>query len=162
MAGWAGGKGFVVAQADFLKKIRKAGNEAPVVVAQMKTAAYLAGVLSAVEQMRPVVLANPHWGEVEFAQAAAQNQPGIWLGGKRTNWLHQKPEENFEAKDWKGAILIPTGGTGGRVRWAVHYWNTLAAAAQALGSVFGDGRMRPCQHPGAVACQWPDASGAGD
>jgi len=128
-----GAKGFAAARDEFLMKIRKTGRKVPIVVAQKKTAAYLAGVLSSVEQMLPVVLANPHWGEVEWAQAAAQIMPGIWFGEKRANWPHPKPEENFEAKDWKGAILIPTGGTGGRVRWAVHHWNTLAAAARALG-----------------------------
>ncbi len=38
----------------------------------------------------------------------------------------------MDAEIWAEKILIPTGGTGGRVRWAVHCWATVAAAARAL------------------------------
>jgi len=134
-AEWLGGpgaRGFSVASEDFLKKIQKEKPILPIVVAQKEPAAYLAGVLSAVEQMLPVVLANPYWGEVERAQAATQIEPGLWFGKNTNPWPRVKPEEAFNPKKWSGTILIPTGGSGGRVRWAVQQWSALAAAAHAL------------------------------
>jgi O-succinylbenzoic acid--CoA ligase len=126
---------FVAARAEASKQLQKykaQPKRGPVVVAQADSAAYLAGVLSAVALQLPVVLANPRWGEVEGAQAAIQIKPGLWLGSKQDCWPNLKPAGDFEVTAWPGAILIPTGGTGGRVRWAIHDWATLTAAAQAL------------------------------
>ncbi len=100
-------------------------------VAETNPAVYLATVLAAVELDLPVVLANPEWGMAERWQAAAQLTPGLWLGSKAVRWPAIKASCRFEAKRWRGAILIPTGGTGGRVRWAVHSWATLQYAARA-------------------------------
>ena len=101
------------------------------VMAHTNHAQYLAGILAALASNRPVVLANPHWGESECAQAAAQIQPGVWVGKKSAHWPKINVPE-FAAKIWSGCVFIPTGGTGGRVRWAIHTWTTLAAAAHAL------------------------------
>ena len=115
------------------KPRRKARGAArgPVVVAWRDPAKFFADVLAAVEKQRPVVLANPQWGDSERVQAAAQIQTGRWLGDELARWPRMKPAQAFEAKAWAGTILIPTGGTGGRVRWAIHTWATLAAAARA-------------------------------
>jgi len=115
----------------------------PVVVAQAQPAKFLAGVLTLMEENLPVVLANPHWGEVEKAQAAAQITPGVWLGEKSARWPKIKATAPFDADAWAGKILIPTGGSGGRVRWAVHTWRTLAAAAKALGEFL---EVEGCMH----------------
>jgi O-succinylbenzoic acid--CoA ligase len=115
-----------------LEKFAAMHGAGPVVVAQTEPASCLAGVLCAIEKQWPVVLANPRWGEVERAQAALQIKPNLWLGKKENRWPRRTPEFDFDLASWPGAILIPTGGTGGRVRWAVHRWATLSAAAHAL------------------------------
>jgi O-succinylbenzoic acid--CoA ligase len=130
-----GAEGFAAARlatSRRLKKYEAQRKQDPVVVAALETAAYLAGVLDAVAKQIPLVLANPRWGEVERAQAAMQIKPGLWLGEKEGRWPRRQPQTDFNSASWRGAILIPTGGTGGRVRWAVHRWATLAAAAHAL------------------------------
>ncbi len=127
-----GAEGFAEAFAAASKRLGKKTERGPVVVAWTNPAKYLAGVLAASEKNLPVVLASPRWGEAECAQAAAQIQPGLWLGEKMARWPHVKPAVAFDAKMWAGTILIPTGGTGGRVRWAIHTRATLAAAARAL------------------------------
>ncbi len=111
----------------------------PVVVAETTPSAFLAATLAAVERGEPVALASPRWGEREGAQAAAQLRPGLWFGTKMTAWPEAKLETVFDAARWRGAILIPTGGTGGRVRWAIHSWSTLASAARALDVFLGGG-----------------------
>jgi o-succinylbenzoate---CoA ligase len=115
-----------------LQKFATSNGRGPVVIAQTEPAVYLASTLLTIEKQRPVVLANPRWGEVERAQAALQIKPGLWLGKKEGRWPNRKPAVDFDAASWPGAIFIPTGGTGGRVRWAVHDWATLASAARAL------------------------------
>jgi O-succinylbenzoic acid--CoA ligase len=122
--------------------LAKSSDRNPVVVAQANRAQYLAGFLAAIASKRPVVLANPQWGESERAQAAAQIQPGVWLGEKSTRWPKMKSPK-FAAKTWAGRIFIPTGGTGGRVRWAIHTWATLATAAHALADFLDAAR---CTH----------------
>lgn len=114
------------------KKIRAYRGNGPVVVAEKDAVAYFAGILAAVENNQPVVLANPHWGTGERAQAAAQISPGLWLGANEAKWPINKKKSAFHSRMWAGKILIPTGGTSGRVRWVVHTWGTLAAAARAL------------------------------
>jgi o-succinylbenzoate---CoA ligase len=111
----------------------------PVVVAEEAPAAFLAATLAALEAGQPVALARPHWGAAERAQAAAQIRPGLWFGAVTVAWPEMYPNFNYDAADWRGTILIPTGGTGGRVRWAIHEWGTLTAAARALDAFFGDG-----------------------
>src|SRR5882672_11079432 len=106
----------------------------PVVVAEEKPAAFLAAVLATIECGLPLALARPHWGAAERAQAAAQLRPGLWFGPDTAAWPAVYPQINYNAAAWAGAILFPTGGTGGRVRWATHNWGTLTAAARALES----------------------------
>jgi O-succinylbenzoic acid--CoA ligase len=127
-----GADGFAEALASARAKLEKKSRRRPVVVAEENPARFLAGVLATVEMKRPVVLASPRWGAAERAQAAAQLQPGHWLGKKSARWPRVILSVAFIERDWAGTILIPTGGTGGRVRWAVHTWATLAVAARGL------------------------------
>ena len=110
----------------------------PVVVAEAQPAQFLAAALAAIARSLPVALARPHWSTAERAQAAAQLRPGHWFGPDAP-WPDVYPPINYEPAAWRGAILIPTGGSGGRVRWAIHDWGTLAAAARALETFLGDG-----------------------
>ncbi len=101
-------------------------------IAERTPLAYLAGIFATVEKGLPAALINPRWGVAECAQAAAQMNAEIWLGPKPGHWPKPARVPRFAAPDWRGTIWIPTGGTSGQVRWAVHTWKTLAAAAHAL------------------------------
>ncbi len=142
-ASWLAGPaadGFATEVKTASRQLQKFGvrpSHVPVVVAQMEPTIYLAGVLCAIELHLPVVLANSRWGQVERAQAALQIKPGLWLGKKVNRWPSRKPDFDFDSAAWPGAILIPTGGTGGRVHWAVHRWATLSSAAHALAKFLG-------------------------
>lgn len=114
------------------KKIAGYRGRGPVALAERTPLEYLAGLFAAAEKEMPVALINPRWGIAECAQAAAQIDPEIWLGPKPRYWPAPGKVPRFEAKSWHGTLWIPTGGTSGQVRWAVHTWKTLAAAACAL------------------------------
>lgn len=79
-----------------------------VVLAERQPLLFWAKFLVACQAERRLVLANPDWGELEWQQI----QPGI-----QPDLIGYGPD-----------ILIPTGGTSGQVRFAIHTWETLAAA----------------------------------
>ncbi len=93
-------------------------------------AAYLEAALSAITGSVPVFLGNPHWSEADLAEACRQIPRGTeTIGGNARadglspcDWPHA----------WRGRIMIPTGGTGGRVKFVIHDQKTLRAAALAL------------------------------
>ena len=71
---------------------------------------------AAVHLHMPVALANPAWGELETREFE--------------DLLLAEPIQ-------RGAILIPTGGTTGGVKLAIHDWSTLSASALGLQGFLG-------------------------
>ncbi len=57
----------------------------------------------------PIFLCNPHWGDKEWAQVS-----------KITSQVNQHQHQNI--------IMIPTGGSSGEVKFAIHTWETLSAS----------------------------------
>jgi O-succinylbenzoic acid--CoA ligase len=91
----------------------------------------------------PLFLANPRWGEREWSQAlAGLGSAWRWRQGQ----LQGDPTSStsplghwqriLPSADWP-VIGIPTGGSSGQVRWAVHSWRTLSASARAHQQHFG-------------------------
>ncbi len=58
----------------------------------------------------PIFLCNPHWGRAEWEQVST-------LTAQVNPQLHQN------------TIMIPTGGSSGEVKFAIHTWETLSASA---------------------------------
>jgi o-succinylbenzoate---CoA ligase len=57
----------------------------------------------------PIFLCNPHWGDTEWAQVS-----------KITSQVDPQQHQN--------TIMIPTGGSSGHVKFAMHTWETLSAS----------------------------------
>lgn len=93
------------------------------VVCERDPVAFAAVFLGAAAAGLSLALANPRWGEVEWAQfdrllAVAVAPPA--------------------------AVCIPTGGTTGGVKLAVHTWSSLAAAVDGLQEYLGGGPIHSC------------------
>jgi o-succinylbenzoate---CoA ligase len=58
----------------------------------------------------PIFLCNPHWGIAEWEQVS-----------KSTNLVNPQLHQN--------TLMIPTGGSSGEVKFAIHTWATLSASA---------------------------------
>ena len=99
-----------------------AGRTGIAVVAEREPARFKAALAAAVAGRGPVVLADPGWGERERGELRA-----LLAAGDAT--------ERGERDD--GWLLIPSGGTGGRVKLARHDGATLAAAAAGFADHFG-------------------------
>jgi o-succinylbenzoate---CoA ligase len=57
----------------------------------------------------PIFLCNPHWGDTEWAQVA-----------EITSQVNPHQHQN--------TIMIPTGGSSGEIKFAIHTWETLSAS----------------------------------
>ena len=95
---------------------------------------FLAKFLAVTAAELPVFLGNHQWGDQEWQQVEELIQPNlIW---KEELLLANKliPELIPEIKsNW---IMIPTGGSSGKVKFAIHTWQTLSASVAGLQSYF--------------------------
>lgn len=93
--------------------------------------AFLAGVCFRV----PLFLGNPEWKENEWKQFFMQVSPALTFGGTPYPRLANSPLRDLSA--FQGYIMIPTGGSGGKVRFAMHTWDNLVASATATAAFLG-------------------------
>ncbi|ERN42208.1 acyl-CoA synthetase (AMP-forming)/AMP-acid ligase II [Rubidibacter lacunae KORDI 51-2] len=102
----------------------------------------LAIFIASVERGCNVFLGSPQWRESEWQQAIALVVP---------NWIYRKgdrvPSPSLATNvptplATFPAIGIPTGGSSGQLRFALHDWQTLTAAAQGFQTYFGGGPVR--------------------
>ncbi|MBT9311923.1 AMP-binding protein [Leptothoe kymatousa] len=94
--------------------------------------AFLAHLWSGLLANAAIILANPSWQQQEWQQVAPQISPDIVLG--------QGPPVKLAAHNPRpqpGQILIATGGSSGHIKFVVHTWATLSAAAQGFLDHFG-------------------------
>lgn len=112
-----------------------------VLLAESDPVAFLAGFIAACDAQCPVVLGNPNWTEAEWQQVFEQVQPDLCWG--RSDLGHSNPASPWQPAK-PGWILIPTGGSSGRVRFAIHTWQTLTAAVMGFQQYFECARVNSC------------------
>lgn len=97
--------------------------EEPVIIREKNPLAFAVLFFAAASLHLPIVLANPNWGakeQEEFDQLMALGRPT------------------------PASILIPTGGTTGGVKLAIHDWASLRASALAVKDFLGGGAVDSC------------------
>lgn len=106
---------------------------------------FAAGFFGAVMTETPIILGNPNWGEREWAQLAELVRPTFAFGevgvpplGGLVN------EDRLKAGLQPGSILIPTGGTTGGVKLAIHDWSSLCAASAGVQAFLGGVPIHSC------------------
>jgi O-succinylbenzoic acid--CoA ligase len=114
-------------------------------------AAHLQEALQAHDAGLPVFLGNPRWSEHDLAEAARQIPRGTLVKGPA-------PEPRGLGtcdwpKNWRGRVMIPTGGTGGKVKFVIHSGETLRAAALGLRDTLVARGLSPILH--GVTCTPP-------
>ncbi len=99
-----------------------------VLIAERESVKFLAGLIAASAANCPVFLSDPNWVKQEWQQVFKIVQPDLVLG--YGNWEleiknyypNSKPILN---SNW---IMIPTGGSSGKIRFTIHTWETLTAS----------------------------------
>lgn len=87
---------------------------------------FLAGFWAAITTQTPVFLGNPHWRSAQWQQVGQQVQPQKILGDAPCQI--STPSSSEPQSQPLGQIMIPTGGSSGQIRFAMHTPATLSAA----------------------------------
>lgn len=99
-----------------------------VLIARANPSEFLRDFLAATAAGATVILADPHWGASERSQAIALAQPEFFW----TDWRDRDSQAlpNFDPRTvlFPGAIAIPTGGSSGQIKFALHDSASLGAA----------------------------------
>jgi o-succinylbenzoate---CoA ligase len=106
---------------------------------------FLASFVAACSFQCPVVLGSANWVEAEQQQVLQQTQPDlIWSD----SWIATQTQKSTQPSDrpllQPGWILIPTGGSSGQIRFAVHTWSTLTASVQGFQHYFQVEQVNSC------------------
>ncbi|VXD21089.1 O-succinylbenzoic acid--CoA ligase [Planktothrix serta PCC 8927] len=95
---------------------------------------FLSAFVAAVTAKCPVFLCNPHWGEQEWMQVYQLVQPNLLISQGQISDYQNPCNNNHEIL--QNLIMIPTGGTSGNIKFAVHTWETLTASVRGVQEYF--------------------------
>ncbi|MGF1513705.1 MAG: 2-succinylbenzoate--CoA ligase [Elainellaceae cyanobacterium] len=112
-------------------QLSQLSNPPVAMLAERSPALFLASFLAACAAKCPIFLANPGWPTQEWEAAVSLAQPNvIWREGEAILSPERcAPEQGHDADlTPPGWIMIPTGGTSGRLKFAIHTWETLSAS----------------------------------
>ncbi len=108
-----------------------------ILLAERDTVRFLASFTAAVAAGCPVFICNPSWVKEEWQQVFELVQPDLIWGEEA---LKNQPEEYSPIQNPKAKIpnkiMIPTGGSSGRIRFATHTWETLMASVRGFQQYF--------------------------
>ncbi|OLP17259.1 2-succinylbenzoate-CoA ligase [Leptolyngbya sp. 'hensonii'] len=98
---------------------------------------FVAGFLAASSACSPVFLCNPHWAAPEWQQILPLIQPDLVWTDYNATAIDPVPSAPHPAPPVPpGTILIPTGGSSGQIRFAIHTWETLLASVTGFRKYF--------------------------
>ncbi len=123
-----------------------------VLVLHADPAAHLAATLNALDAGEPAFLGNPRWTAEQLDEALRLVPAGAEVVGAVAkprgmgpcDWPH----------GWRGRVMIPTGGTGGKVRLVIHDRATLGAAARALAAGLASRGLGAPLHGAVLTPPW--------
>jgi O-succinylbenzoic acid--CoA ligase len=130
------------------QQLSKHGTPLKILLAEQNPWQFLAAFLAAVAADCPVFLCNPNWVEQEWQQVFDLVQPDlIWgdlsgvsdlqkLNVENSIGLRPLPPQPSTLHEQK--IMIPTGGSSGKIRFAIHTWETLMASVRGFHQYFGE------------------------
>ncbi|MFN6561593.1 MAG: 2-succinylbenzoate--CoA ligase [Nostoc sp. ChiSLP01] len=109
-----------------------------IILAEREPLKFLASFIAACAANCPVFLCNPDWGTQEWQQVLDLVQPDIilrmthgeWRMGNRNNTPCPMPNAQCPL------IMIPTGGSSGQIKFAIHTWETLIASVKGFTQYF--------------------------
>ncbi|WP_404788311.1 2-succinylbenzoate--CoA ligase [Altericista sp. CCNU0014] len=113
-----------------------------ILLSQTDPIEFLAGFAAACIAECPVFLGNPNWSIQEWEQVLHLVQPHQVWG---TLPIPVQPQALKSADDReRGWIMIPTGGTSGQIKFAIHTWTTLSASVRGFQSYFEVAAINSC------------------
>mgnify|MGYP001770954625 FL=1 len=108
-----------------------------IILAEREPVRFLAGFIAAVTAKCPVFLCNPNWVKQEWQQVFDLVQPDIIWGISNREWVVDNKKSNYQLPITNyPTIMIPTGGSSGKIKFAVHTWETLTASVRGFTEYF--------------------------
>ncbi len=104
-----------------------------IIIAEKSPVRFLASFIAACAAKCPVFLCNPDWSQAEWEQVFNLVQPDIVLGIDYKFLKSSIP--NYELPIIN-TIMIPTGGSSGKIKFAIHTWETLTASVRGFTEYF--------------------------
>ena len=111
-----------------------------VLIAEINPIKFSAAFMAALHHKVPIILGNPHWRKREWQAVCDQVSPAVVFGQCPQLLMERQTNESLRPS----SILIPTGGTSGKVKFAVHSWSSLATAGHGLAKFMGDQSLHAC------------------
>lgn len=102
-----------------------------IVLAEPNPVHFLAFWIAAASTPHRLILANPNWQTQEWQQVYDRLQPNLIIGPAPARSTINPEIISIDQLPHQ-AILIPTGGTSGQIKFAIHTWETLTAAVFGL------------------------------
>ena len=115
-------------------------SERGVLLAESDPVRFAAAFFAGLSLDLPMILANPKWGGCEWAELFGLVNPAMVVGNSTVDITEREGVRNPQP----GEILIPTGGTTGGVKLAIHDWASLLAASRGLSDFLGGGPIHSC------------------
>ena len=104
-----------------------------IIIAERSPVRFLASFMAACAAKCPVFLCNPDWSQDEWKQVFNLVQPDIVLGIDHNFSKLSIRNSQFAIPN---SIMIPTGGSSGKIKFAIHTWQTLTASVQGFTAYF--------------------------
>jgi o-succinylbenzoate---CoA ligase len=103
-----------------------------ILLAESNPLKFLAIFLAGITSNSSVFLANPDWKNNEWEQVFSLVKPD-YIFGKNIKFT----ADNFPAVNTlTNSLMIPTGGSSGKIRFAIHNWHTLTASVKGFCEYF--------------------------
>ncbi|MUL36247.1 2-succinylbenzoate--CoA ligase [Gloeocapsopsis dulcis] len=119
-------------------QITQSRQTSKVLLAERDPTKFLASFIAACAAGYPVFLCNPDWGQQEWQQVLSLVQPDIILASDLEKILFNSqntPTTNYQLPI-TNPIMIPTGGSSGKIKFAIHTWETLTASVTGFRKYF--------------------------
>ncbi|MEH2141106.1 2-succinylbenzoate--CoA ligase [Nostoc sp.] len=131
-----------------LTQLSACGTPPKIILAEREPLRFLASFIAACAAKCPIFICNPDWGTQEWQQVFDLVKPDIIWGVGSREWGQgdkgtrgQGDKENNHAQcpiphAPCPMIMIPTGGSSGQIKFAIHTWETLTASVQGFTKYF--------------------------
>ncbi|MEH2078387.1 MAG: 2-succinylbenzoate--CoA ligase [Nostoc sp.] len=117
-----------------LTQLSASGTPPKIILAEREPLRFLASFIAACAANCPVFLCYPDWGTQEWQQVFDLVKPDIILGMGNREW--GIGNGNNDQCPMPNHIMIPTGGSSGQMKFAIHTWETLTASVQGFSQYF--------------------------
>ncbi|AFZ14679.1 o-succinylbenzoate--CoA ligase [Crinalium epipsammum PCC 9333] len=121
---------------ELLTQLLQRGTSPKILLAEKDPIKFIAGFIAATTANYPVFLCNPNWVKAEWEQVFNLVQPDIIWGELNFTFPHTHTPKPVLNTSHSGLIMIPTGGSSGEIKFAIHTWQTLMASVQGFTKYF--------------------------